>query len=93
MIVETGKQFVKELKHVTKSTTLPPNRGTTEHLPIANEGHEKECWFCRYKLQEAAMREEGPGGRGYKTHWECSACTIPLCLNTTRNCFTEFHMI
>lgn len=93
MIIETRKRFVKELKYVTKLTALPPNCGTKEHLPIANKSNEKECWLCRYKLKKAVKYEESTGGRGYKTHWECSTCTIPVCLNTTHNCFTEFHMI
>lgn len=47
MIVETGKQFFKELKYVAKSTALPRNPSVEELLPIANKGHEKECLICR----------------------------------------------
>ena len=26
-----------------------------------------------------------------KTYWECSKCNVHLCLNSTKNCFTQYH--
>lgn len=90
-IIDTTKSLVKKLKYVSKTTTLPPCHGDDTYLPEASKGSEEECWLCRYKLKEAAKAGAGPGGRGYKIHWKCSTCDLPLCLNTSRNCFTEFH--
>ncbi|CAF3966046.1 unnamed protein product [Rotaria sp. Silwood1] len=26
-----------------------------------------------------------------KTYWECSKCYVHLCLNSNKNCFTQYH--
>jgi len=26
-----------------------------------------------------------------KTYWKCSKCDVHLCLNSSKNCFTEYH--
>ncbi|CAF3821553.1 unnamed protein product [Rotaria sordida] len=26
-----------------------------------------------------------------KTYWQCSKCKVHLCLNSSKNCFTEYH--
>ena len=63
-----------------------------DHCPIAisNEGLDnkttkaslgrKNCKLC-YDLERKQM----------KTPWQCSACSIPLCLQLDRNCFQKWH--
>ena len=79
---------VKQVQYIGKKSVLPPGRGAGAHLPEVVSSKE-ECWLCRYRLKQAGG--EGPEGRGYKTHWHCTKCQLPLCIQTTRNCFKEFH--
>ena len=31
-------------------------------------------------------------GHQRRTVWECSTCSVPLCLSKTKSCFNNFHM-
>lgn len=54
------------------------------HFPVTetnNKGNisRKRCEICRLKKKEN------------RTTWICSDCKVPLCLNSKRQCFHDYH--
>lgn len=97
LIIDTQKHFAKVSRahHIETHNTSSRGRSNEEHVPMAFEGQENECWLCRFKLiQGGKSKVEGcsyPDEKTYTVEWRCSTCEVPLCVSPSRNCFVEFH--
>lgn len=62
-----------------------PKRSVDQCLPMISENR-RDCICCN---GEASMlRQKVPST---KTHYYCSKCEVPLCLQRERNCFLKWH--
>lgn len=63
---------------------------TTTHIAICVPAQDRRvCHLCKkIEKEQGGVRESRllP-----KTQWKCEACNLPLCLNTSRNCFYIHH--
>lgn len=77
--------YVTKCLETLPTSCLAPGR----HPPVSVEGR-PNCILCRYRanvLKDPNFKIKTP------TIWKCSKCDVPLCLNTTRNCFNDYHEV
>ena len=74
---EEDETPTKKPREIATSVPQSTRYDGVNHWPIFVSGINK----TRCKNEKCSM----------KTYWKCSKCNMHLCLNSNRNCFTQYH--
>ena len=76
---------------VSKSFTISDDRFTDDnHFPVTRK-QRASCTLCSYKYQtkQIFMDQKSP----FQSNAWCQVCKVPLCNNSRRHCFKDYHTI
>ena len=74
---EENEPPTKKLREVRSSVTDVVRYDNADHWPLFISA-----------LNSTRCKNEKCSG---KTYWQCSKCKVHLCLNSSKNCFTDYH--
>ncbi|XP_043283530.1 piggyBac transposable element-derived protein 4-like [Venturia canescens] len=58
--------------------SINKRQAESKHMPLY-DSNRKRCAHCSTKNVEQ------------RSHWKCTICKVPLCLNNVKNCFADYH--